>query len=223
MQLILILPLLAVFFGAAIALYFRPKAPIGMKLLLAFSGSFLLSIIVMDMLPHIFENPKHNPGIWIMVGIVLQILLELFSKGAEHGHTHHTNSSNIPWILIGSLCIHAFMEGMPLTHQPELLIGIIVHKIPIGMVITILLWETQTPKSHKLLALLFFSIMTPLGGFVKENLPAIESVTATIDAIVVGVLLHISTTILFESSAGHVFNIRKFIAILTGILFAAIL
>jgi hypothetical protein len=40
---------------------------------------------------------------------------------------------------------------------------------------------------------------------------------------VVGVLLHISTTILFESSAGHVFNIRKFIAILTGIFIAAIL
>ena len=156
MQLTLLLPFLAVFFGAAIALYFKPKAPIGMKLLLAFSGSFLLSIIVMDMLPHIFEDTQSSPGIWIMAGIVIQILLELFSKGAEHGHTHHTNSKQIPWVLIGSLCIHAFMEGMPLTDQPELLIGIIVHKIPIGMVITILLWETQTPKFQKLLALSFF-------------------------------------------------------------------
>ena len=223
MQLNLLLPFIAVIFGAAIALYFQPKTPLGMKLILAFSGSFLLSIIVIDMLPHIFEDPNNNPGIWIMVGILFQILLELFSKGAEHGHTHHTKSNKLPWVLISSLCIHAFMEGMPLTQQPELLIGIIVHKIPIGMVITLLLWETQTPKYQKVLALFIFAIMTPLGGFVKENILAFESITTTIDAVVVGVLLHISTTILFESSAGHVFNIRKFIAILTGIFIAAIL
>ncbi|MDG1058499.1 MAG: ZIP family metal transporter [Flavobacteriaceae bacterium] len=223
MQLNLLLPFIAVFFGAGIVLYFRPKTPLGMKLILAFSGSFLLSIIVIDMLPHIFENPNNNPGIWIMVGIVFQILLELFSKGAEHGHTHHTNSNKLPWVLIFSLCIHAFMEGMPLTQQPELLIGIIVHKIPIGMVITLLLWETQTPKYQKIIALFTFAIMTPLGGFVKENVLALEAITTTINAVVVGVLLHIATTILFESSAGHVFNIRKFIAILTGILIAAIL
>jgi len=223
MQLNLLLPFIAVFFGAVIALYFRPKTPFGMKLILAFSGSFLLSIIVIDMLPHIFENSNNNPGIWIMVGIVFQILLELFSKGAEHGHTHHTKSNKLPWVLICSLCIHAFMEGMPLTQQPELLIGIIVHKIPIGMVITLLLWETQTPKYQKIISLFTFAIMTPLGGFVKENVLALEAITTIIDAVVIGVLLHISTTILFESSAGHVFNIRKFIAILTGILIAAIL
>ena len=40
--------------------------------------------------------------------------------------------------------------------------------------------------------------MTPRGGFVKENILAFESITTTIDAVVVGVLLHISTTILFE-------------------------
>ena len=223
MQLNLLLPFIVVFFGAVIAIYFRPKAPLGMKLILAFSGSFLLSIIVIDMLPHIFEDPNNNPGIWIMVGIVFQILLELFSKGAEHGHTHHTKSNKLPWVLISSLCIHAFMEGMPLTQQPELLIGIIVHKIPIGMVITLLLWETQTPKYQKIIALFTFAIMTPLGGFVKENVLALEAITTTINAVVVGVLLHIATTIIFESSAGHVFNIRKFIAILTGILIAAIL
>ena len=223
MQLNLLLPFIAVFFSAIIALYFRTKALLGMKLILAFSGSFLLSIIVIDMLPHIFEDPNNNSGIWIMVGIVFQILLELFSKGAEHGHTHHTKSKKIPWILISSLSIHAFMEGMPLTQQPELLIGIIVHKIPIGMVITLLLWEIQTPSYQKVLPLFIFAIMTPLGGVLKENILALESITTTIDAVVVGVLLHISTTILFESSEGHVFNIRKFIAILTGIFIAAIL
>jgi len=223
MQLTLLLPFFAVYLGAAIALCFRHKEIFGIKLILAFSGSFLLSIIVMNLLPHLFQDSKTSPGIWIMVGIVFQILLELFSKGAEHGHTHSSKSNKIPWVLIGSLCVHAFMEGMPLSNQPELLIGIIIHKLPIAMVITLLLWEIKTGKFHKIIALFVFASMTPLGGVVKENLLNYEAITTIIDAIVVGILLHISTTILFESSAGHIFNLRKFIAILTGIVIAAFL
>ena len=223
MELELLLPFVAVYFGAVIALYFRPRVPFGMKLILAFSGSFLLSIIVIDMLPHIFKDKAFNPGIWIMMGIVFQIFLEFFSKGAEHGHTHQSTNNKFPWILIASLSIHAFVEGMPLSNQPELLIGIIVHKIPIGMVITLLLWEVKTPITQKLVALSVFALMTPLGNFVWNTALNFESITIIIDAIVVGILLHISTTILFESSEGHVFNVQKFVAILVGIFFAAIL
>ncbi len=223
MELELLLPFVAVYFGAVIALYFRPRVPFGMKLILAFSGSFLLSIIVIDMLPHIFKDKAFNPGIWIMMGIVFQIFLEFFSKGAEHGHTHQSTNNKFPWILIASLSIHAFVEGMPLSNQPELLIGIIVHKIPIGMVITLLLWEVKTPITQKLVALSVFALMTPLGNFVWNTALNFESITIIIDAIVVGILLHISTTILFESSEGHVFNVQKFVAILAGIFFAAIL
>ena len=158
-----------------------------------------------------------------MVGIVIQILLELFSKGAEHGHTHTNKTNQLPWVLIISLCIHAFMEGMPLNDQPELLLGIMIHKLPIGIIMTLLLWETNTPKIQKIIALFIFAAMTPIGGIVKENLLNFESITKIIDAVVVGILFHISTTILFESSAGHVFNSRKFIAIISGILVAALL
>lgn len=150
MQLSLLLPFIAVYFGAAIALILRPKKMTELKLILSFSGSFLLSIIVINLLPHLFEDNNSNPGIWIMVGIVIQILLELFSKGAEHGHTHTNKTNQLPWVLIISLCIHAFMEGMPLNDQPELLLGIMIHKLPIGIVMTLLLWETNTPKIQKL-------------------------------------------------------------------------
>ena len=223
MELELLLPFVAVYFGAAVALYFRPRVPFGMKLMLSFSGSFLLSIIVIDMLPHIFKDNSFNPGIWIMIGIIFQIFLEFFSKGAEHGHTHHSSNNKLPWILISSLSFHAFVEGMPLSNQPELLIGIIVHKILIGMVITLMLWEVKAPKTQKLGALSVFALMTPLGTFVWNTALNFESITTIIDAIVVGVLLHISTTILFESSEGHIFNMQKFVAILAGIFFAAIL
>ena len=63
-------------------------------------------------------------------------LLNLFDSGGNLVSTRNTLAIAS---FTCSLCIHAFMEGMPLTQQPELLIGIIVHKIPIGMVITLLL------------------------------------------------------------------------------------
>ena len=38
--------------------------------------------------------------------------------------------------------------------------------------------------------------------------------------VVIGIFLHISTTILFESSADHRFNLRKMIAVLLGVAIA---
>src|SRR5690606_4713617 len=58
-------------------------------------------------------------GLFIMLGIVFQIILEYFSKGAEHGHVHiHEKMPRLPWLLFGSLCLHALFEGMPISqHQ----------------------------------------------------------------------------------------------------------
>ena len=73
-----ILPLLSVLIGYAIALIIKPKKKKSLKLLLAFSGSFLLSLTVMDLLPKVYESHNHSIGLFIMVGILFQIILEFF-------------------------------------------------------------------------------------------------------------------------------------------------
>ena len=50
----------------------------------------------------------------------------------------------------------------------------------------------------------------------KEYISNISNYYREIMAIVIGMFLHISTTILFESSEGHHFNSRKAIAIIIG-------
>ena len=45
-----------------------------------------------------------------------------------------------------------------------------------------------------------------------------ELYSSEITAVIIGVFLHISTIILFESSENHNFNLHKFLAIMTGIL-----
>ncbi|MEI7510025.1 MAG: ZIP family metal transporter, partial [Flavobacterium sp.] len=127
-----LLPLLSVLIGFTLALWLQPKDKTNLKLLLAFSGSFLLSLTVMHLLPEVYSSRNERVGIFIMFGILFQIILEFFSKGAEHGHVHgHDKMTQMPWLLFFSLCIHALLEGFPVGHHHNLAIGIAIHHFPI--------------------------------------------------------------------------------------------
>ena len=186
-----------------------------MKLILAFSGAFLLSILILEMLPQLYVTASKTTGLYILGGILFQILLEFLSKGAEHGHTHH-HHKRFPAVILLSLCVHAFLEGMPLSLQPALLWGVSIHKIPIGLVITALLLQSNVSFIAKIAALLLFALMSPLGSY-TALIVEIETIKTIVEPFVVGILFHISTTILFESSEGHNFNLQKFLAILLGV------
>lgn len=85
------------------------------KLLLAFSGGFLLSIAFIHFLPELYSHSKASIGLYILLGFLIQLLLEFFSGGIEHGHIHHHAKKKIPWGVLISLGIHSFLEGIPLA------------------------------------------------------------------------------------------------------------
>ena len=60
--------------------------------------------------------------------------------------------------------------------------------------------------------------MSPLGILVSDKISFFNLYHTEITALIIGVFLHISTIILFESSENHKFNFKKFTAILLGIL-----
>ena len=229
---IYILPLLSVVIGYFIALFLRPKSKKNLKLLLAFSGAFLLSLTVMHLLPEVYENDvphtenhhhNHNSaiGIFIMIGIVFQIILEYFSKGAEHGHVHgHQTLNQIPWLLFFSLCLHALLEGMPISKQNHLAYGIAIHHFPIAIILTTFFINAQLNKKAILFFMLIFAFMTPIGTFLVDNLVFLQAYYTQISGIVIGILFHISSTIIFESSEGHKFNLAKLTVIVLGIVLA---
>lgn len=216
-----LLPLLSVLLGYGIALVLQPQNKKNLKLLLAFSGSFLLSLTVVHLLPEVYESHNHSIGIFIMVGILFQIILEFFSKGAEHGHVHvHDTITQIPWLLFISLCLHAFLEGLPVSHHHNLALGISIHHLPIAMILTLFFLNTQLSKKAIFLFMLTFALMTPLGTFMAGTLPIVNDYYTEITAIVIGILFHISSTIIFESSEGHKFNIAKISMIILGVALA---
>lgn len=216
-----LLPLFSVIIGYIIALVLRPKNKTNLKLLLAFSGSFLLSLTVIHLLPELYESKNPNIGVFIMLGILFQIILEFFSKGAEHGHVHgHEIMSQIPWLLFISLCIHAFLEGFPVSHHHDLAIGIAIHHLPIAIILTTFFINASLDKKAIFVFMVTFAIMTPLGTILSDYLPIINAYYIEITAIVIGILFHISSTIIFETSEGHKFNIAKVSMIILGLALA---
>ena len=216
-----ILLLISVLIGSVLVLLLKPS-PKFVRLLLAFSGAYLLSVTILHLVPEVYEH-THNVkkvGILILAGILVQSILESFSKGAEHGHIHlHSDKNSFPWLLFISLCIHAFSEGLPIHHANDnLLWAIIVHKIPIAIVLTTFLLHTNYAKTKIIFFLCFFALMSPLGVLVSNKIAFFNQYHTEITALIIGVFLHISTIILFEGSENHKFNFQKFTAILLGIL-----
>lgn len=195
-----------------------------MEVFMAFSGAFLLSITVFELLPQVFETPDKKIGLYIMSGVLLQIFLEFFSKGAEHGHIHlHAENKHFPWMLFISLCIHAFLEGIPISENNNLLLAIIAHKIPVSIILSFFFLSAGYKKSFVIPFILIFALMSPLGNFLAQNFESVSVYEVELNAIVIGIFLHVSTTILFESSKNHQFHPKKVAAILLAVFLAYLL
>ena len=211
--------------GAIVVELFKPTKSRNIQLLLTFSGAYLLAISVLHLLPELFQhNTTQNIGLFILRGFLIQILLEYFSQGIEHGHFHKSNV--IPFSVLISLCLHALLEGIPLgghlhnhTHN-ALLTGIVLHKLPVSIVLMTFFLQSGMPKKRAYILLLLFALMSPLGVFAGNLFTILANYHNEIMAIVVGIFLHISTTILFESTDGHKFSFTKIITIIIGTLLA---
>lgn len=200
-----------------------------LKLILAFSGSYLFAITILHLIPHVYHTANDSIGLFILGGFLFQLFLEQYSEGIEHGHIHrrHDNSTAVfPLSVMLSLCLHAFLEGMPLAgeHGNYLLFGISIHHIPAAFALGSLLLVSSISKKQIVLCLVVFSLMSPLGyllsyGIKVNEFGDINQYFDRIMAVVIGIFLHISTTILFESSSAdhHHFNRRKMIAVILGV------
>ncbi|WP_186755800.1 ZIP family metal transporter [Echinicola salinicaeni] len=230
---------LILFFSALIAgllAYAVPKwKEKSFKLILVFAGSYLFSITVLHILPELFANrdSAYYMGLYVLIGFLLQQVLEFLSSGIEHGHIHHHGTGkNTVWMVMIGLSLHAFLEGTLLSQQPSLsghhhgteslLLGIIMHKAPAAFALVAVLMN-NLKRNMVLLLLLIFALASPMGMLSSQFLFAKNIMGAeTIDilfGLVAGGFLHISTTIFFESSPHHKFHLnRLLLSILAALL-----
>jgi zinc transporter ZupT len=208
------------------------------KLLLAFSGAFLLALTLFHLIPEVYERESKYTGLFILCGFIIQILLDFISKGVEHGHVHKEDflSQSFPYAVFVGLCVHSYLEALPLgtittgmqqinssNFKNNLFLGILIHNIPISVALTGVLIDFFKNQKKALVWLLIFSSAGPLGILTSvvlsyTNTEFSSNFEPIILSVVVGILLHVSTIILFESSDKHKFNTKKLLVIFFGFL-----
>ena len=216
--------------GAATVFFLRLDAPRHIKLVNAFTGAFLLSLTFLHLLPELYHG--HAPvetisplliGGLMLAGFFVQVALDVISMGVEHGHSHHL-PGRMPVGVVAGLCLHAFVEAMALgdvrTHfDPDsrrlLLASIVVHNFPVSIALLGMLMQSGMQRGGALCLLLLFGAMGPLGMFLSAH-TTLANHSRELMAVVIGIFMHISTTILFEASDVHRFNVAKLIAIVAG-------
>lgn len=220
------------------------------KLLLVFAGAYLFGITVVHILPELYRENQEVEliGLFVLIGFFLQQILEYFSSGVEHGHihTHHhhegehhhpqhsnTERKQTAIVLLIALCVHAFLEGGMLADPPDgmshydlnaILLGIALHRAPAAFALMTVLASQLHSRTKATPHLLVFSLAAPAGlllstYFVQSDVMSAKGLIF-LYALVSGNFLHISTTIVFESSPEHRFNARKLAIAIVGALAA---
>lgn len=209
----------------------RIRHTIWPKLFLAFGGAYLLGISVLNLLPIIYQPPNSGIGLWLLGGFFLQIILEQFSKGIEHGHLHHGHGSRpamVGSVLFG-LSLHAFIEAVPISYSGVLnnkgfpvnyYMGIVFHEIPAAFALVSFFSMAHLTRARSLTLLAIFASMAPLGILVGHLWSIPTTIQRYLLAVVMGLFLHISTTIIFEAEGSahhHRMSTYKIMAIIIGL------
>ena len=229
---------------AGLLVYLVPSARgSNFKLLLVFAGSYLFAITVTHILPELYSEHLEMEliGLFVLAGFFLQQFLEYFTSGVEHGHVHthdephhhhsHAHQTVSALVLLSALCVHAFLEGgmlakpaAPGYDMNAVLLGIALHRAPAAFALMTVLTTQLRSKSRALPYLIGFSMAAPIGLFISSYFIETEVMTDTsliyLYALVSGNFLHISTTIVFESSPEHRFHAKKLAVAVVGSLVA---
>jgi zinc transporter ZupT len=151
----------------------------------------------------------------------------------HHTHSHrHQNTferQQQAIVLLVALCVHAFLEGGMLAEPPEggshydlnaILLGIALHRAPAAFALMTVLSAQLHSRTKALPHLLIFSLAAPVGLLLSTYFVQNETMSAQglvfLYALVSGNFLHISTTIVFESSPEHRFNARRLAVAIVG-------
>ena len=217
--------------GTVTVFGFKLYEPKHVKVLNAFTGAFLLSLTLLHLLPELYnfhQGGSHSSplllGVLMLGGFFIQLALDFISVGVEHGHSHHLHG-HAPYGVVAGLCVHAFVEATPLgdaktyydpSSRQLLLWSIVVHNYPVSIALLGMLLQWGMKRSHAIATLGLFACMGPIGMFLGGHIPLLAEHSRELMAIVIGIFMHISTTILFESSDVHRIHLGKLVAIIGG-------
>ncbi|MDA0931140.1 MAG: ZIP family metal transporter [Bacteroidetes bacterium] len=215
----------------------KPLGKRSLGFMLAFSGSFLLSITITHLLPEVFHEHQHWLGAAVLAGFFVQIIFDVFSGGVDHGHVEmahhhhhaHTGKQSLSlWAVLPAVYLHGLVEGIPLYYIPSyehpLVLAIAFHSVPVVAVFANLLRSQGISLHQRLILVALFALMPIigmlLGGILSQSNGSFWALL--FPALAAGIFLNMATTILLESGHEHHYKWRRLMFILAGLVLGLI-
>lgn len=139
---------------------------------LSFGAGVLLSAAFIHMFPHAVEALGAHAGITVLIGFLVILVVEKFTMAHACGEETCPNHKIGISALFG-LSVHSILAGLAVGASLKFsdnisvalitLAAVIVHKIPETLALVALLVSSAWTKKKTVLALIFFSLMTPIG------------------------------------------------------------
>lgn len=209
-----------VWLGAWLAWQLSWRAHRLLPVLLGFGGGYILAVTVLHLLPEAYAHNGSVVGWMVLSGLMLQLGLEHFSGGIEHGHLHdHTHYAGLA--VVAGLSLHALLEGLPLGSAAapswSYLVAILLHKFPASVALTALCLVHE--RRFPWVPVLTFSLASPVGSLLGTYVEPLHEAGHMLQAIVAGSFLHIATTIVFEANGpgSHKMHTWRLFALLAGV------
>lgn len=182
---------------------------------ISMAAGVMITLLILELIPESFELLNNNFTIAISVliiiissimGIIILKILDLFIP--DHDHDQKINNENFFHIgLVSSiaLMLHNLIEGMAIYSAALsdsnlgilLTIGICLHNIPLGIMITSTLYKSNNNRKKTILIILIISLSTLLGGILMSLLSIVinDVIRGILLSITIGMILYI---IVFE-------------------------
>lgn len=203
---------LFIVFGALLVVFSKNNDKfINFSISMAFG--VMVSLSLLELIPEAFEHMENQDNTIIKIifftslGFIILTLLDKMVPHHDHGHhDHHEEEHNMIHIgLVSSiaLILHNIIEGMALFGTAIenkkvgalVALGIGLHNIPMGMVITSAFIKGHQSKMKTIIITLFTSISTFLGGlimFILKDKIINDFVVGILICLTLGMLIYIA-------------------------------
>ncbi len=179
--------------------------------------------------------------------IFLELFSKGIEHGHVHHHAgekHYSINKTLVSMFFG-LCVHSLIEGIPLfildaaeshvghghghshsvVHATEgfstvFFWAILGHKIPVAVVLMLFLIQSKLKKSTMIWLFILFASMSPIGGIIglsMDNAAAVNELSSILLAVTTGMLIHVTTLLVFEEYHNQKEKIKNIVLIIVGL------
>jgi len=201
-----------------------------LQVLMSLSAGVILGVLFLDLLPAVAQISPHF-YVYTLAGFLALFVFEKFVFFHPH-ETEDLAERRSGLAAYVSISIHSLVDGVVLGSSallpnvaPAVLFAIVAHKVPDTFSLASILTYFGFRRRSTVLLLLFFAVLTPLGGFAALALlrNASPSTLGIPVALATGTFLFIATSDLLPHTHGHhEGRYRNLAAMLAGVALIAL-